>query len=84
MSHFLNKPSATRLVLCTCVITGAILLGACSSREDRARSYYNNGVSYIEKQDFVKARIELRNALQQKPEMIEAWRAQRPKGPVRD
>ncbi len=52
-----------------------LALGACSSREERAQRYYERGVSYLEKQDFVKARVELRNALQLKPDTIEAWRA---------
>ena len=52
-----------------------VALGACSSREERAQRYYQSGVSYLEKQDYVKARVELRNALQLKPDTIEAWRA---------
>ncbi len=75
MNHFIDQSRVKPLLICACLVLGAIPLGACGSREDRAHNYYQNGVSYLEKQDFVKARIELRNALQQKPDMIEAWRA---------
>ena len=75
MNYFVDQPRVKQLLVCACLILGAAQLGACGSREDRAHNYYQNGVSYLEKQDFVKARIELRNALQQKPDMIEAWRA---------
>ncbi len=75
MNCLIHQPRVKQIVLCASLILGAAQLGACSSREDRGHNYYQNGVSYLEKQDFVKARIELRNALQQKPDMIEAWRA---------
>ena len=71
---FKNK-STRGVVLYACLCLAAFQLAACGSREDRARSYYERGVGYLEKQDFVKARIELRNALQLKPDSIEAWRA---------
>ena len=41
----------------------------------RAQSYYEHGMSYLKQQDFVKARIELRNAIQLKGDMVQAWRA---------
>ena len=75
MQRDANRRSPKRLVLAACVLLAAIELAGCSSRAERAQSYYANGVSYLEKQDFVKARIELRNALQLKSDMLEAWRA---------
>src|SRR5260221_14397077 len=71
---FKNK-SIRVVLLGGCLIFAAIQLAACGSRDERAHSYYERGVSYLEKQDFVKARIELRNAVQQKPDLVEAWRA---------
>lgn len=58
-----------------CIVLGALALAGCGSREDRAQSYYNNGMSYLAKQDYVKARVEIRNALQLKKDMVAAWRA---------
>ena len=75
MTHFIGKSSTKVLVVSACLILGAGALAGCSSRAQRAQSYYEHGMSYIEKNDFVKARIELRNALQNKPNMIEVWRA---------
>ena len=63
-----------QMVLVAFVASSAFLLAGCSSRAQRAESYYKEGMSYLEKQDFVKARIELRNALQLKGDMVEAWR----------
>ena len=73
----LSSPSkhVRTAILCGCLLLTALPLGACSSREERADRYYQNGVSYIEKQDYVKARIELRNALQLRPDLVDGWRA---------
>ena len=54
--------SPKHLMLAACLVLSALQLAGCSSREQRAQSYYEHGMSYLEKQDFVKARIELRNA----------------------
>ncbi len=64
--------SASRSVkvfaLSLCLVLGGLQLAGCSSREQRAQAYYEHGMSYLEKKDYVKARIEIRNALQLKPE----------------
>jgi cellulose synthase operon protein C len=70
-----GKSFAKVLTLSTCLILAAVQLGGCSSREQRAENYYNRGMSYIEQKDFVKARIELRNALQINDKLVAAWRA---------
>ena len=75
MPRFLDRSPVKVIALLAVLVLGALQLMGCSSREQRAQSYYENGKSYLEKQDFVKARIELRNALQNKPDMVEAWRA---------
>ena len=65
-----------RLRLATlCLCLGTFALAGCSSREERAQAYYEKAQSYIEKKDYVKARIELRNALQRKPDLLPAWQA---------
>jgi cellulose synthase operon protein C len=66
---------ARSILLCALLVSAALQVAACGSREDRAQTYYENGLKYLEKQDFVKARIELRNAVQLRPNMVEAWRS---------
>ena len=66
---------ARTILLCAFLVPAVIQLAACSSREERAQAYYENGLKYLEKQDFVKARVEFRNAVQLRPNIIEAWRA---------
>jgi len=72
---FFSKSSLQRFVLCVCLILCAFQFAACSSREQRAQRYYESGMSYLEKKDYAKARIELRNALQLREDMVDAWRA---------
>jgi len=66
---------AKTLAILACLVLAALQSAACSSREQRAQSYYESGMSYIEKKDYAKARIELRNALQLREDMVDAWRA---------
>lgn len=70
-----SRSSLKVLAVQFCILAGALTLAGCGSREDRAQSYYNNGMNYLAKQDYVKARVEIRNALQLKKDMVEAWRA---------
>src|SRR5262245_18226376 len=51
-----------------------MLLAACGSAEDRARSHYDRGMKLLEQQDYVKAALELRNAVKLKKDFAGAWR----------
>jgi tetratricopeptide (TPR) repeat protein len=75
MPQFFGRSLIKVLLLHACLVLAAFQLAACGSRQERAQSYYQNGKGYLEKQDFVKARIELKNALQLNADMLEAWRA---------
>jgi len=75
MSVFFDRPSTKALALCGCLFLAAIVVSGCSSREDRAQNYYQHAKSYLEQKDYVKARIELRNALQLNANLVEAWRS---------
>ncbi len=75
MSRYFSKPSTKVLALCAGLVVLTLQIAGCSSREQRAQSYYEHAMSYLKQQDFVKARIELRNAIQLKGDMVEAWRA---------
>ena len=47
----------------TLLVLVALQLGGCSSPEERAQKYYENGVKLFSQHDNAKAAIELRNAV---------------------
>src|ERR1700761_3013007 len=57
------------------VIVPVLLVSACGSPEQRAQTYYDRGMTLIEKKDDFAARLELLNAVKYKGDKIEAWRA---------
>jgi cellulose synthase operon protein C len=61
-----------RVALVTLCMIG---LAACSSPTDKANKFYEKGVALLKQGEMVKARIELQNALQIKPDMAAAWYA---------
>src|SRR5664280_3900638 len=73
MSKLFNRPRVLNFPVC--FVLAALLLAGCSSKEDRAQSYYTHAMQLISEHDDVKARIELRNALQLKDNMVVAWQA---------
>lgn len=48
-------------------------LAACSSPAEKADKYYQKGLALMEQGDLLKARIELQNALQIRPDLTGAW-----------
>jgi len=69
----LRKPLLRNLVLCVGLAVAGLALADCGSREERAQAYYEKGKDYLDKKDYVKARIEFRNALQRKGDLVPAW-----------
>ena len=51
----------------------ALNLTACGSPEDRANSHYERGKQFLAQNDYVKAGIEFKNALQLKRDLVGAW-----------
>src|SRR5450759_4401127 len=51
-----------------------LLVAACGSPEQRAQNYYERGKQLLAQQDYVKAGIEFKNAVQLKKDLVEAWR----------
>src|SRR5262249_15426051 len=47
-------------------ILAFVLVSACSSPEDRAQSYYENGMKLLAANDYARAGVELRNAVRLK------------------
>ncbi len=56
-------------------IPAALQLSERNSPEDRALDYYKRAVKFIDQRNYAKARIELRNALRLKNDMLPAWRS---------
>src|SRR5215831_5929774 len=56
------------------ILVLTVFLVGCSSPEDKAQSYYEQGMKLLSQQDYVKAGIEFKNALQNKKDLIGAWR----------
>src|SRR5664280_260128 len=73
MSKLFNRPRVLNSRVC--FVLAVLLLAGCSSKEDRAQSYYAHAMQLISEHDDVKARVELRNALQLKDNMVGAWQA---------
>jgi cellulose synthase operon protein C len=64
-----------RIIGQSLVIFPLLFLVGCGSPEQRAQGYYEKGVELIAKNDDLKARLELLNALKYKGDKIEVWRA---------
>src|SRR3954465_11345368 len=56
------------------LVIAVLQVAACGSPEDRAQSYYQRGMKLLAQQDYVKASVEFRSALQLKKDLVEAWR----------
>src|SRR6185437_1756730 len=74
-SALFRTVSARTILLCAGLGVAAFAVSGCSSREERAQAYYEKAKTYLEQKDYVKARIELRNALQRKDDLLPAWKA---------
>lgn len=75
MPRLFTMPLAQMLILCLALgATGSFVAG-CSSRDERAQAYYERAKVYLDQKDTGKARIELRNALQLKNDLLPAWKA---------
>ena len=61
-----------QFVLRATLILALIGMTACSSPEDKANKFYENGILLLEKNELIKADVEFRNALQLNPKMSKA------------
>jgi len=55
------------------LILALVLFSGCSSPEEKAQEFYENGMKLFEEGKFHKARLEFRNALQIDKKMVDAW-----------
>lgn len=71
MFHISKVSFSLRLAL---LIWAVIAIGGCSSPEERAQNHYERGMQLLAKNEYAKAAIEFKNALQNKKEHLGAWR----------
>jgi tetratricopeptide (TPR) repeat protein len=57
------------------VFATALSVGACSSSQERAKSYYDNGMKLLKVHDNARAAIEFKNALRLNKSLLPAWRS---------
>ena len=72
MSHLFNRHAGK--IRIAFVVLVALQAAACGSSQQRAESYYQNGMKLLAAQDNQKAAIEFRNALRLKRDLLPAWR----------
>lgn len=58
----------------TLICAIALLAVGCSSNEQRAQSYYQEGMKFLASHENAKAEIEFKNAVKLKPDLLPAWR----------
>lgn len=56
------------------LLLAVLMVTGCGSPEQRAQDYYERGKQLLAQQDYVKAGIEFKNALQLKKDLLPAWR----------
>ena len=55
----------------TLLVVGTLVIGACSSLEERAQNHYERGTELLKTDDY--AALEFKNAIQLKNSMVPAW-----------
>jgi tetratricopeptide (TPR) repeat protein len=58
-----------------CLLLAVFLVSGCSSAEERAKSYYDNGMKLFAEHDNARAAIEFKNAIKLKKDFLPAWRS---------
>src|SRR5262249_31085779 len=56
------------------LLLAVLIVAGCGSPVERAHSYYERGMKLLSQQDYAKAAIEFKNALQLKKDLVGAWR----------
>ena len=71
---FKSFGACASLIQITFLILVALQLAACSSPEERAQRYYQNGMKLFSEHENGKAALELRNAVKLKKDLLDAWK----------
>ena len=64
---------AKRVILLRAMFLSITCLVSCSSQEEKKMKFYNKAKALYDQGDYVKARLELSNALQIDPEFADAY-----------
>jgi cellulose synthase operon protein C len=72
MSEHKGFPPIARRVVPLLLI--ALAVAGCSSKAERAQSYYQKGMQYLQQHDNQKAEIEFKNAVKLQEDLLPAWR----------
>ena len=67
----MSKKYISIKILCLCFLL--FLAGACSSREQKRDEFYNKGLELYEKSDYMRARLEFKNARQIDPKFPKTY-----------
>jgi tetratricopeptide (TPR) repeat protein len=70
MTKFKISPGKINLAL---VFAFSLFLAACENPEQRAQSYYEQGIKFFDQGKLSKAKLEFRNALQIDKKLVPAW-----------
>jgi len=62
-----------RIAIGAIIIALAVALISCGGPEEKKAKFFNRARALFDKGDFVKARLELKNALQIDPEYADSW-----------
>jgi Tfp pilus assembly protein PilF len=57
----------------TLLVVGTLVIGACSSPEERAKNHYERGTELLKTDDYAHAALEFKNAVQLKNSIVPAW-----------
>lgn len=55
-------------------VLALLLIAGCGSLEERAQGHYDRAMKFLSQQEYAKAEIEFKNALQRKKDFVAAWR----------
>jgi Tfp pilus assembly protein PilF len=75
LASFLARLGSPRAVRLAALALTALLLASCSSKEERAKNYYDEGMKLMAAHDTAKASIEFKNAVKLNKNYVPAWRA---------
>jgi cellulose synthase operon protein C len=67
------KSNSLAIVKLLAIVVFGLMLTGCSSPEEKAKSYYESGNALLAKNDFARASVEFRNALEIKRDYADAW-----------
>lgn len=70
ITNIFLKPSRVVLIIATFIL---LALTACDSPTEKAQSHYQNGIQLFKEENYLKAGLEFRNALQLDGNIADAW-----------